>query len=592
MKNRWILKRTKINTKAMAEELHIRQATACVLAHRGIATRQQAAAFLNTDEKYLYSLLGDKPMKDAEKALQIIDRAIEQKQKIAIYGDYDVDGVTSTSIWYKVLCYLGADVMYRIPHRQSEGYGLNVKAVEQLHEQGVQLLITCDNGISALAEIKRAKELGMNVVVIDHHEPAFDSNGCDILPEADAIVDPKQRQCQYPFKLFCAGGLCYKLISLFLERKNKQNEQLQKECLHLAALATICDIVDLLEENRIIAKEGLKTLKETTNVGLRALLEQTDLLDKEITEYHVGFIIGPCINAAGRLSTATTAVELFCEKDEKRAKQIADELIVKNNNRKEITQQSTEQIIEYIEQNKVQEDNVIVVYQNDVEESVAGIVAGRIKEKYYKPTIVITKSGEDMAKGSGRSIEGYNMFEELYACRELFEKFGGHTMAAGLSITCDKVEILKERLNKNCKLLPEQYIPILKIEKQLHFEEVDLTLAKELKSLAPFGKGNHIPLFGSKNVAVENFKLVGQHKNVLRMVLREGKTYINAICFDEAIEKFEEMIKELYGEQNYDNIMYDGYLEKSVDIVYGITINTYQGNSKVQLDIKDFRFNL
>lgn len=588
MENRWILKRTKIDIQQMAEELHIKQATACVLVNRGIATRRQAYTFLEADKAELYNILGEKAMKDAEKALQIIDNAVEKKQKIAIYGDYDVDGVASTSMWYKVLCYVGADVMYYIPHRQREGYGLNVEAVEKLYQEGIQLLITCDNGIAAIEEIKRAKELGMTVVVIDHHEPAFDDNGNDILPEADAIVDPKQKQCQYPFKMLCAGGICYKLVVTFLEKRKQCSVTLQEEFLHLATLATVCDIVDLLEENRIIVKKGLKTLQQTTNTGLKMLLKQTNLMDKELTEYHIGFIIGPCINAAGRLTTARIAVSLFCEDDVERAKKIADYLIMKNNSRKEMTQQSTEQIIEYIEQNNIQKENVLVVYQQNVEESIAGIVAGRIKEKYYKPTIVITKSNETIAKGSGRSIEGYNMFEQLYACKELFEKFGGHTMAAGLSLKYDNIEKLKEKLNRNCKLLSEQYIPVLKIEKQLCFEEIDMELAKELKNIAPFGKGNHVPLFGSKNIAIEKFQFLGQYKNVLKMVLREKRNYVHAICFD-AIDKFEQIIKQLYGEQNYDKIIYYGYLDKNVDIVYSIDINTFREENSIQLQIKDFR---
>lgn len=588
MENRWILKRTKINIQKMAEELHIKQATACVLVNRGIATRRQAYAFLEAEKAELYDVLGEKAMKDAEKALQIIEKAVEKKQKIAIYGDYDVDGVTSTSMWYKVLCYVGADVMYTIPHRQKEGYGLNVNAVEELYQKGVKVLMSCDNGIAALTEIKRAKQLGMTVIVIDHHEPAFDSKGNDILPEADAIVDPKQKQCHYPFKMLCAAGLCYKLVILFLKRRKQSNICLEEECLHLATLATVCDIVDLLEENRMIVKKGLKTIQQTTNIGLKMLLEQTNLIDKEITEYHIGFIIGPCINASGRLATAKIAVSLFCENDVQKVTEIAKYLIMKNNSRKEITQESTEQIVEYIEQNNIQKENVIVVYQQNIEESVAGIVAGRIKEKYYKPTIVITKSNETMAKGSGRSIEGYNMFEELYACRELFEKFGGHTMAAGLSLQCNNIDKLRKKLNQNCKLLPEQYIPVLKIEKQLCFKEIDMELAKELKNIAPFGKGNHVPLFGSKNIAVERIQLVGQYKNVLKMVLREGQSYINAVCFD-VVEKFEQVIKRLYGEQNYDKILYYGYLDKNIDIVYSIDVNTFREESTIQLQIKDFR---
>ena len=372
-----------------------------------------------------------------------------------LFRSYDVDGVTSTAIWYKVLKYCGGDVIYYIPHRQKEGYGLNLEAIEELHNNGIELLLTCDNGISAIEEVKKAKQFDMTVVVIDHHEPAFDENGNDILPEADAIVDPKQKSCLYPFKMLCAGGICYKLALLFLKRQNIQNDVLEQECLHMATLATVCDIVDLMEENRIIVKKGLNTMAQTTNVGLKALLAQTNLCGKQLTEYHIGFIIGPCVNAAGRLETAKTAVALFCETDEKKAQEYATNLAEQNNSRKDMTKKATEQIIKEIEQKNNLNEKVFVLYQQNVHESIAGIVAGRIKEKFYRPTIIITKS-ENMAKGSGRSIEGYNMFEELYACKELFSKFGGHTMAAGLSLPYENINILREKLNNACKLTQQQ----------------------------------------------------------------------------------------------------------------------------------------
>lgn len=589
MENRWTLKRTKADIHKMSEVLGIRQATACVLANRGIKTKLQALSFLRAESASLYDVLGEKPMKDAQKAMELIEKAVKQKQKIAVYGDYDVDGVTSTAIWYKVLCYCGADVMYYIPHRQKEGYGLNIEAIEELHKKGIQLLLTCDNGIAAIEEIKKAKEFDMTVVVIDHHEAAFDECGNDILPEADAVVDPKQKQCQYPFKMLCAGGLCYKLVLLFLKRQQIRNEVLEMECLHLATLATVCDIVDLMEENRTIVKKGLKTMTQTTNVGLKTLLEQTNLQDKELTEYHIGFIIGPCVNAAGRLETAKTAVALFCESDTEKAKEYAQYLIEQNNSRKDMTQKATEQVIKEIEQQNKQCEKVLVIYQQNIHESIAGIVAGRIKEKFYRPTILITKS-ENMAKGSGRSIEGYNMFEELYACKELFSKFGGHAMAAGLSLPYENIEEFQKKLQNNCKLTQQQLLPVLKIEKQLNFEEIDMILAEELRNLAPFGKENHIPLFGSKEIKIIKYFFVGKEKNIIKMTLEEQKTGIrlNAISFD-GYDKFLAMIKQLYGQQNCDKMLLNGYIEQNMDFVYSIDINTFRGENSIQLQIKDFR---
>lgn len=589
MENRWVLKRTKADIQKMSEVLGIRQATACVIANRGIMTKKQALAFLKAEYAEFYDVCGEQQMKDAEKAIILLEYALKQNKKIAIYGDYDVDGVTSTAIWYKVLKYCGADVMYYIPHRQKEGYGLNLEAIEELHNNGIELLLTCDNGISAIEEIKKAKQFHMTVVVIDHHEPAFDENGNDILPEADAIVDPKQKSCQYPFKMLCAGGICYKLALLFLKRQNIQNNELEQNCLHMATLATVCDIVDLMEENRIIVKKGLNTMSQTTNIGLKALLEQTNLCGKQLTEYHIGFIIGPCVNAAGRLETAKTAVALFCETDEQKAQEYAAYLMEQNNSRKDMTKKATEQIIKEIEQKGNLDEKVFVLYQQNVHESIAGIVAGRIKEKFYRPTIIITKS-ENMAKGSGRSIEGYNMFEELYACKELFSKFGGHTMAAGLSLPYENIDILRERLNTTCKLTQQQLIPVIKIEKQLCFDEINMELAKELRNLAPFGKGNHVPLFGSKNISIQKFFLIGKEKDILKMILKEEQTGIclNAISFD-GWGRFSDMIKRLYGSENYDKMLYHGYCDRNMDFIYSIDINTFRGESSIQLQIKDFR---
>ncbi len=589
MENRWVLKRTKADIQKMSEVLGIRQATACVVANRGITTKKQAIAFLQAERAELYDVCAKQVMKDAEKAMMLLECALKQNKKIAIYGDYDVDGVTSTAIWYKVLKYCGGDVIYYIPHRQKEGYGLNLEAIEELHNNGIELLLTCDNGISAIEEVKKAKQFDMTVVVIDHHEPAFDENGNDILPEADAIVDPKQKSCPYPFKMLCAGGICYKLALLFLKRQNIQNDVLEQECLHMATLATVCDIVDLMEENRIIVKKGLNTMAQTTNVGLKALLAQTNLCGKQLTEYHIGFIIGPCVNAAGRLETAKTAVALFCETDEKKAQEYATYLAEQNNSRKDMTKKATEQIIKEIEQKNNLNEKVFVLYQQNVHESIAGIVAGRIKEKFYRPTIIITKS-ENMAKGSGRSIEGYNMFEELYACKELFSKFGGHTMAAGLSLPYENIDILREKLNNACKLTQQQLTPVLKIEKQLCFDEIDMALAKELRNLAPFGKGNHIPLFGSKNISIQKFYLIGKEKDILKMVLKERQTGIclYAISFD-GWERLSDMIKRLYGNENYDKMLYDGCYDGNMDFVYSIDINTFRGESSIQLQIKDFR---
>ena len=554
MKNRWMIKQTKADLQKMQQVLGITEATAAVLANRGIATRQQAMAFLKAEQAPFYDTLGQ--MKDAKKAIALLEEAILKGKKIAVYGDYDVDGVTSTSIWYKTIKACKGNVIYYIPHRQKEGYGLNVEAVEELHKKGIEVLLTCDNGIAALEEVKIAKQLQMEVIIADHHEPAFEKEGenrKDILPAADAIVDPKQRDCAYPFKMLCAGGLSYKLAMLLLKKMGVCHKALEEECLHLAALATVCDIVDLMEENRTIVKKGLKTMAQTSNIGLQALLNETGLLGKTLTEYHMGFVIGPCVNAAGRLETAKTAVALFCEDNMEKAREYARILTEQNNERKEMTKKAAQKLIEEAQKEQWGKENVLVVFEQSIHESIAGIVAGRVKERFYKPAIVITKA-ENMAKGSGRSIEGYNMFEELYACKDLFSKFGGHPMAAGLSIPYENIEALRKRLNDNCKLTQQQLMPVLTIEKELSFLEIDMNLAMELKTLAPFGKGNHVPLFGSKNVAVERFSIIGKEKNILRMILRQGGVKLSAISFD-GLELWKSILKQLYGEQNCDAVL-------------------------------------
>ena len=362
---------------------------------------------------------------------------------------------------------------------------------------------------------------------------------------------------------------------------------LEEECLHLAALATVCDIVDLMEENRTIVKKGLKTMAQTSNIGLQALLNETGLLGKTLTEYHMGFVIGPCVNAAGRLETAKTAVALFCEDNMEKAREYARILTEQNNERKEMTKKAAQKLIEEAQKEQWGKENVLVVFEQSIHESIAGIVAGRVKERFYKPAIVITKA-ENMAKGSGRSIEGYNMFEELYVCKDLFSKFGGHPMAAGLSIPYENIEALRKRLNDNCKLTQQQLMPVLTIEKELSFLEIDMNLAMELKTLAPFGKGNHVPLFGSKNVAVERFSIIGKEKNILRMILRQGGVKLSAISFD-GLELWKSILKQLYGEQNCDAVLKTSFFEKNLDFVYHVDINTFAGESSVQLVLKDFR---
>ena len=587
---RWLLKRTKINTAEMAKELGIRQATATVLANRELYSRKEARDFLYGGEE----AFGDPAeMKDMLKGVSLIAQAILEGKKIAVYGDYDVDGVMSTSILYQTILRCGGQTVFYLPHRQKEGYGLNLKAIEDLSVEQVDVLFTCDNGIAAMQEIALAKEKGMTVVVLDHHEPGFTGEGeerRDILPKADAIIDPKQRDCGYAFKHMCAGGLSYKFARLLLQAFGIQDESLEKQLVSFAAIATICDIVDLMGENRAIVRKGLPEIQKTENIGLRVLIEEAGLADKVVSDYHIGFIIGPCINATGRLESGRQAVALFCSRNEAEAREMAKNLVMLNEERKNLTEEATMRADLALQDGKMLQDRVLVLYDPVIHESIAGIVAGRIKDKYYHPTILITGS-EEGAKGSGRSIEGYHLFEALFENRDLFTRFGGHAMAAGLSLPVENIDVLRKRLNEQCRLTEQEMIPVLRIEKSLSFAEIDLGLAKELKALAPFGKGNPAPLFGSKGIRVDRLDIIGREKNILRMTLSEPQsgTRLSAISFD-GYHQLLEMLKELYPTEDCAKMILSGQLSHLLDIVYSVDINTYNGRSNVQLMLKDFRF--
>ncbi len=587
---RWVLKRNKVDLKKMGDALNISDITACVMANRGIGTYNDAINFINCD---LDALSDISSMKDVKKSFDIISEKIKSGKKIAVYGDYDVDGVMSTVILYNGIKECGGNVIYYTPDRQKEGYGLNIDAINKLYENGVDTIFTCDNGIAAFDEIKLAKELGMTVVVLDHHEPAFDENRKDILPCTDAIIDPKQKDCEYKFKKMCAGGLAYRFIMYLFEHMNIETKKAD-EYITFAGIATICDIVDLLSENRIIAKNALNIINNTKNKGLKALIHICDLVDKKINEYHIGFIIGPCINATGRLENAKLSVELFIEEDIEKAYDLAKKLVYLNSERKDLTIKAAEEAIEYIENTSLKNDNVLVVYNEEIHESVAGIVAGRIKERFYKPVIVITNTeDENIAKGSGRSIESYNIFEELLKCKELFIKFGGHPMAAGLSLKKENIDLLRNMLNENSTLTEKDLTPVIKIEKQLDIDDINMNIAEELNILAPFGKENTAPLFGSKKVLVEKIYLIGKEKNIIKFMFKTGAfgERINGISFD-CFEDFVKQTKHLYGDEICDRILSGNRADIYLDIIYSIGINEYNGKKSVQINVKDLRYSI
>ncbi|ACQ55098.1 single-stranded-DNA-specific exonuclease RecJ [Clostridium botulinum] len=592
MNKKWMLRRNKLNIRDIANKSGISETLCTVLVNREIYNLEDIKDFLEPSLEKLYNPL---LMKDMDKGTEIIKRSIIDKKKIAIYGDYDADGVTSTVILYIALKECEANVIYYIPDRETEGYGMCTERVERLKAEGVEVIITCDNGIAALEQVERAKELGMTVVITDHHELPFIENEKEereyVVPKADAIINPKQKDCYYPFKMLCGAGIAFKFSKLLYEKLN-MNPNKYKELLQFAAIGTICDVVDLKGENRIIAKLGLESINNTNNLGLRALIKETSLNEKNITSYNVGFIIGPCINATGRLDTAALSVELFLAKDIKRAEELAKELRNLNTERQEITMEGVEEITYTIENSSLKNDKVLVIYKENIHESIAGIVSGRIKDAYNRPTIVLTK-GKEMPKGSGRSIDGYNLFEELMKCKEYIYKFGGHPMAAGLTIEEKNIDKLREELNKNCNLKDEDFIPKIRIDKRLPLKEVNLELIDSLQCLEPFGKGNSSPILAEKNIKIEGIRILGKDQNTLKLTCRVEDTNkrIHAIAFGK-VDEFKRDLENIYEDENVENIITNPLMAGlKLDLIYYPMINEYNGNVYTQLRIIDYRIN-
>lgn len=584
-----MLRRCKVNTKELSRRTGISELLLSILSNRGITAEKEIKDFMNPTLNKLHDPI---LMKDMDVGTDIICRAIKKNDRIVIYGDYDADGITSTFILYSALSRCGADVKYHIPDRVKEGYGININSIEKLNSEGYNTIVTCDNGISAVDEIKRAKELGMTVVVTDHHDIPFlskdENDRTFILPSADAIINPKQKECKYPFKMLCGAGVAFKFAQV-LYRKMGIDETEAYKFIEYAAIGTICDIVDLVGENRIIAKIGIELLNKSKNPGIRALIEENSLKMGNITAYHIGFVIGPCINAAGRLESAVLALKLFMAQDAETAAALAKKLKNLNIERQDMTSQSLEKIIDKIEKSQLKKDKVLVVYEEDVHESIAGIVAGRLKERYNLPSIVLT-GGETMAKGSGRSIEEYNMYEELTKCGSLMENFGGHKMAAGMSIREENIEKLRKQLNTNCNLSENDLIPKIRIDRRLPLESINFKIINDIKSLEPFGKGNSTPIFAEKNIEIFRIYFMGKDKNILKLFcrLRSSMEKMDAISFDGG-EKFKQIINKNYGSNELNKILTNNFRHIFMDFIFSPSINNYNGNTSIQLIIKDFR---
>lgn len=569
MNSKWMVYAKKADFKQIASEYGIDQVLARIIRNRNICGSKDIDMYLNGN---LNDIHNPHSMKDADKFVDIITKKIEEHKPVRIIGDYDIDGICSIYILFCGLKAAGADVDYVVPHRINDGYGINEHLIDNAINEGIDTIVTCDNGIAAYNQVRYAKDNGITMIVTDHHDVPFeikDDKKVYIVPPADAVINPKQADCDYPFKLLCGAGVAYKLISLLYDRLGLDKKEL--DYIEFMAIATVGDIVDLIDENRIVVKYGLKHIAHTKNTGLRALIEECQLDINNISSYHIGFVIGPCLNASGRLDTARQAIELMLCKDNEKAHNMAKELIALNNERKSMTEQETQKAIELVENTGLLKDRVLVIYLKDCHESIAGIIAGRIKERYYRPTFVITNA-EDGAKGSGRSIEGYNMYEEINKCKNVLTKYGGHPMAAGLSLAISDIDIFRKMLNDNAILTDEDLIPKMWIDVPMPVSYANIRLVNQLKLLEPFGKGNEKPVFADRNLYVKTATVIGKNKNVLRCQLEtEDGTYVPAVQF---------------GINNIDDIPKAGM---RISIIYYPDINTFNGIMSLQIIIKEWK---
>ena len=558
--------------KGIGERFGIDQVTARIIRNRDVIGEKAIEKYLHGSRKDFYS-----PwlLKDMEKAVAILQEKIENRNRIRIIGDYDIDGVMSTYILLESLRGLGCDVDMMIPNRITDGYGINEHLIEQAWQEGRDTIITCDNGIAAVTQIRKAKDLGMTVIVTDHHEVPFEDlegERKEILPPADAIVNPKQKACSYPFAGLCGAVVAMKVMEALYEKMAPEVDLVDK-MLPFAGIATIGDVMDLQDENRILVKEGLQRLHHTTNLGLQELIRENNLEPENISPYHIGFILGPCLNASGRLDTAKRALQLLLADSREEAAVLAGDLKNLNESRKEMTAQGLEKAIEQVESTSMMEDTVLVVFLPECHESLAGIIAGRLRERYHKPSFVLTR-GEEGVKGSGRSIESYSMYEKLCECKEYLTKFGGHPMAAGLSLEEENVERFRRKLNEQSGLTEEDLVEKVTIDVPMPIHYIRKDLVQELSLLEPFGKGNEKPLFAQKNLWVSQMRVFGKNRNVVKMRLTDENGYpMDGVYFG-----------------NGDEFAEEGRGKRKISIVYYPDINMYQGRESLQVIIRHYQF--
>lgn len=572
---KWFVTMKKADFNGIAEKYQISPIIARLMRNRDVIGDEAIDFYLNGTVEDLYDGL---LMKDMDRAVDILKEKIEEGKKIRVIGDYDIDGVNATYILQQGLAGLGADVDTDIPDRIKDGYGLNQMLIDRALEDDVDTIVTCDNGIAAMSEIAYGKENGMTIVVTDHHEvPYLEENGKKkyLLPPADAVVDPHRADCEYPFKGLCGAAVAYKLVEVLYRVSGKSEqevEHLQDNLMENVAIATIGDVMDLVGENRVFVKKGLELLKTTKNEGLHALMQCTGVDTANLNTYHIGFVLGPCINAGGRLDTAKRALELLNASNRREAVTLAADLKELNDSRKEMTEEGVEEAVRQIESSSWKDDQVLVMYLPECHESIAGIIAGRIKERYYRPTFVLTR-GETGVKGSGRSIEAYDMFAEMSRCRELFTKFGGHKLAAGLSLEEENVEVFRKRINELADLTEDDLQMKVSIDMRLPFPYINEELIHELKILEPFGKGNGKPLFAESKLRVIQPRIFGKNRNVLKCRLEDQQgNQMEAVYFGEVEDCLQQMEK-----------------KQIMSFTYYPSINEYMGRRTIQLTIVNYQ---
>ena len=569
---RWVLLRKGADFEAISKKFHISPRLASLIRNRDVIGDEAINQYLNGTIVELYDGM---QMKGMPQAVEILTEKIRDREKIRVIGDYDCDGINATYILLEGLEKLGAKVDSDIPDRIKDGYGLNQHLIDRAHEDGIDTIITCDNGIAAAKEIEYGKALGMTIIVTDHHEVPYKENEAGrryILPPADAVVDPRQEGCEYPFKGLCGAAVAYKFVEALCEANGQDVADLDY-LLENVAIATVADVMDLTEENRILVKQGLEMLKRTSNLGLRALIQCIGLEGKKIQAYHIGFILAPCLNASGKLDTAKRALALLRAKTEREADMLAGDLKALNESRRDMTDRVVDEAMAKVEQTDIRGDKVLVIYLPDCHESLAGLVAGRVRENYYRPVFVLTDS-EDGVKGSGRSIESYSMYEELTGCGDLLTKFGGHPMAAGLSLDKENVEKFKRRLNDQCTLSEEELTEKVVIDMELPFAAITEHFIEELEYMEPFGKGNTKPVFAARGVVMQHVKIIWKNKNVAKATAIDAAgNRMEAICFHDA-QEFAERCEKNNGKMS---------------ITFYPGINEFRGERKIQIVITHYR---